>query len=104
MSQSNWLRNVATRRSCSYVSMLYEIAREVVKMSLINMISAVVLTHANNCPVECDTKTVTCSESNFLIIQNGTDNFAAALLSRGSPLLPINVVLLCNHMLCSIGL
>jgi len=36
--------------------MLYEIAREVVRMSLINMVSAVVLTHASNCPVECDTK------------------------------------------------
>ena len=72
--------------------MLYEIARDVVRMSLINMVSAVVLTHASNCPVECDTKTVMCSESNFLIIQNGTDNFVAALLPRVSLLLPIDVV------------
>jgi hypothetical protein len=72
--------------------MLYEMAREVVKMSLIKVVSAVVLTHASNCPVECDTKTVTGPESNFLIIQNGTDNFVAALLSRGSLLLSVNVV------------
>jgi hypothetical protein len=78
--------------------MLYEIAREVVRMSLINMFSAVVLTHASSCPVECDTKTVTRSESNFLIIQNGTDNFVAALLSEESLLLPINVVPQRSHM------
>ena len=61
-------------------------------MSLMNMFSASVLTHASNCPMECDTKTVTCSESNFLIIESGVDNFVGALLSRGSLLLPINVV------------
>jgi len=67
-------------------------------MSLMNMGSVAVLTHASNCPVECDTKTVTCSESNFLIIQNGADNFVGALLSQGSLLLPINVVPQCSHM------
>jgi hypothetical protein len=84
--------------------MLYEIAREVIRMSLINMFSAVVLTHASNCPVACDTKTVTCSESNFLIILNGTDNFVDALPSRGSPLSPTIVVPQCSHMFCFTGL
>ena len=76
--------------------MLYEIAREVVSMSLINMVSVVVLTHASNCPVECDTKTVTCSESNFLIILKGTD----ALPSRESPPSPTIVVPQCSHVFC----